>query len=156
VRFHSRIANVGDASTGETVGVAYFVNGTYVGYGIGPSMEPGEVRSDFAMVDTWNAVEGTLTVRAMVDDIGRYQESIENNNILSATLVIEAPLATGSTPEGECPCRFDVDNFCSYDARTDGCAMTWPGGYCDPDGDGERADGDWTQGYFAYQSACTP
>ena len=57
-----------------------------------------------------------------------------------------------------CPCSepgvSNMDNFCSHPPSTPGCPMTFPGGYCDPNGDGSFTDGDWVQGYNAYQASC--
>lgn len=61
-----------------------------------------------------------------------------------------------------CPCltyssRYPtstVDNFCMY-VTTTGCPMTFPGGYCDPDADGETSDADWTRGFDEYQMQCS-
>ncbi len=53
-----------------------------------------------------------------------------------------------------CACRSDVDNFCHYSPRTAGCGMTFPGGYCDPNGDGSYGDADWTRGYTEFHAAC--
>jgi len=52
-----------------------------------------------------------------------------------------------------CPCRGDVDNYCLY-GPTDGCDMTQPGGYCDPDGDGDFGDADWVRGWYDFQGRC--
>jgi hypothetical protein len=52
-----------------------------------------------------------------------------------------------------CACIGDVDNFCLY-GPTDGCAMTQPGGYCDPDGDGDFSDADWVRGYYDHSDQC--
>lgn len=59
-------------------------------------------------------------------------------------------------PAGECACRDGVDNFCLYGASVDGCAMTWPGGYCDPNGDGGFDDADWVRGWTEYHDQCAP
>jgi hypothetical protein len=32
--------------------------------------------------------------------------------------------------------------------------MTAPGGYCDPDGDGDFADADWVRGWREHQAEC--
>jgi hypothetical protein len=53
-----------------------------------------------------------------------------------------------------CGCSGALDNFCGFPPSTPGCPMTAPGGYCDPDGDGNYNDGDWLQGYKEYQAAC--
>lgn len=57
-------------------------------------------------------------------------------------------------PSGTCACRTDVDNFCLYPAKAADCAMTQPGGYCDPNGDGSFNDADWVRGYNEYHAAC--
>jgi hypothetical protein len=33
--------------------------------------------------------------------------------------------------------------------------MTFPGGYCDPNGDGSSTDGDWSRGDIEYHELCT-
>jgi subtilisin family serine protease len=53
---------------------------------------------------------------------------------------------------GACPCEQGVDNFCLY--PRDACAMTAPGGYCDPDGDGDFADADWERGFADFAARC--
>jgi subtilisin family serine protease len=53
---------------------------------------------------------------------------------------------------GACPCAPEVDNFCFYES--DVCAMTSPGGYCDPDGDGDFGDGDWRRGFEDFSARC--
>jgi hypothetical protein len=58
-------------------------------------------------------------------------------------------------PATSCACRGDLDNFCLYGA-TDGCSMTLPGGYCDPDGNGDFADADWVRGWNEFKAACAP
>lgn len=57
---------------------------------------------------------------------------------------------------GDCPCssKVGVDNFCHYPPGTAGCAMTQPGGYCDPNGDQSYADADWIRGYNEYKAKC--
>ena len=34
--------------------------------------------------------------------------------------------------------------------------MTMLGGYCDPNGDGSYADGDWSRGWSDYRARCAP
>lgn len=55
-----------------------------------------------------------------------------------------------------CPCSNDPEfsNFCHYGPNTPNCAMTQPGGYCDPNGDGSYQDGDWDQGWYDYNDQC--
>ena len=57
-------------------------------------------------------------------------------------------------PPSPCACKGGVDNFCLYGPNVAGCAMTTPGGYCDPNGDGSFADADWVKGYDEYHQAC--
>ena len=45
------------------------------------------------------------------------------------------------------------NNMCHWSNVT-GLDMTWPGGYCDPNGDGYRDDGDWVRGWQEYQLRC--
>lgn len=51
-----------------------------------------------------------------------------------------------------CPCT--GDNRCANPPNTAGCPMTSPGGYCDPNGDGNFTDGDWTKGWYDHQGEC--
>jgi len=57
-------------------------------------------------------------------------------------------------PPASCACNPNVNNFCLYGANVPGCAMTAPGGYCDPNGDGNFSDADWVRGYNEYQQQC--
>ncbi|HLM74407.1 MAG TPA: hypothetical protein VK459_16995, partial [Polyangiaceae bacterium] len=57
-------------------------------------------------------------------------------------------------PPPACECKSGVDNFCLYPAKTSGCEMTMPGGYCDPNGDGSFDDANWEKGYYDYHAAC--
>lgn len=61
---------------------------------------------------------------------------------------------SGAAPPPSCPCRTDVDNYCHYSPRTTSCLMTFPGGYCDPNGDGSYGDADWVRGYNEFHAAC--
>jgi len=63
--------------------------------------------------------------------------------------------STPQSPQAGCPCRTDVDNYCLYGAKTSGCPMTFPGGYCDPNSDGSFADADWTRGYNEFTGSCS-
>jgi len=62
----------------------------------------------------------------------------------------------GSTPPASCPCSSDpsFNNFCFYGPSTSGCSMTFPSGYCDPNGDGSYSDADWVKGWTEYNSQC--
>jgi len=45
-------------------------------------------------------------------------------------------------------------NYCHHAPSTSGCPMTYPGGYCDPNGDGSYTDGNWDKGYWEWQDFC--
>ena len=85
-----------------------------------------------------------------------HTERRNHSFLLTALLAVVWSLNFGLTPglAQDCPCFGGVDNFCFYPPSTSGCSMTYPGGYCDPDGDGDYSDGDWVRGYFEYQDAC--
>jgi hypothetical protein len=56
-------------------------------------------------------------------------------------------------PYPNCPCN-QGDNYCNHGPSTPGCPMTFPGGYCDPNGNGSYDDANWTQGWYEYQDYC--
>ena len=60
----------------------------------------------------------------------------------------------GGNPYPNCPCSSGIDNYCLHGPSTYGCPMTYPNGYCDPNGDGNFADADWTLGYYEFQDYC--
>lgn len=67
---------------------------------------------------------------------------------------------TGGTSQVDsgavCPCLDGVDNYCLYFPHDiAGCEMLLPGGYCDPNGDGDFADADWIRGFNEYAAACS-
>jgi hypothetical protein len=57
-------------------------------------------------------------------------------------------------PPASCACRQGVGNYCLYGPKAVGCSMTFPGGYCDPNGDGSFADADWVRGYNENHKDC--
>lgn len=64
----------------------------------------------------------------------------------------------GSPPDAapSCPCLDGVDNYCLYWPHDiPHCDMLLPGGYCDPNGDGDFADADWVRGWEEYAAACS-
>lgn len=62
--------------------------------------------------------------------------------------------AADVSPPG-CPCLGTTDNFCLYPRDTPGCPMLLPGGYCDPNGNGDfEDDGDWVRGWTEYHDRC--
>jgi hypothetical protein len=159
VTFNVRVRNGGDAATsqvpgakeGGIVGVAYFINGNYHSYGLRGAMAAGEVSSSFSMVQPWTAAAGSYQIRGLVDDINRFQESNEGNNGFTKILTVGGG---SSSPYPNCPCRSDIDNYCLHSPSTSGCPMTYPRGYCDPNGDGSFADADWNRGYQEFQQYC--
>ncbi len=62
-----------------------------------------------------------------------------------------------SSPSCICPCSSEpgFDNFCFYPPDTPNCTMTYSGGYCDPNGDGDYSDGDWNRGWYEYYDCCS-
>ncbi|MFU8803398.1 MAG: PA14 domain-containing protein [Bradymonadaceae bacterium] len=46
------------------------------------------------------------------------------------------------------------DNCCHFAPKTQGIPATFPGGICDPNGDGNFSDADWTAGWYCYHEAC--
>lgn len=60
--------------------------------------------------------------------------------------------STTGEPLTDCECEDGADNVCDLAPGT--CSATLPGGLCDPDGNGDYLDGDWTQGYFVYMAKC--
>jgi len=68
-----------------------------------------------------------------------------------------APTPPSTTPPpapAGCPCLAGSDNFCLYGASYAGCPMTAPGGYCDPDGNGDFGDADWVRGWNEHKKQC--
>ena len=57
-------------------------------------------------------------------------------------------------PPPSCGCVSGKDNFCLYGPSYPDCAMTAPGGYCDPNGDGDFSDADWTKGWYEHHDKC--
>jgi hypothetical protein len=55
-------------------------------------------------------------------------------------------------PLTDCPCVDGADNVCDLDPGV--CSATLPGGLCDPDGNGDYLDGDWTLGWQEYHAKC--
>lgn len=47
-----------------------------------------------------------------------------------------------------------TNNFCHHAPRTTNCPMTFPGGYCDPNGNSQYEDADWNLGFFHYLGNC--
>jgi uncharacterized lipoprotein YddW (UPF0748 family)/subtilase family serine protease len=88
VRFEATVRNVGGASTGTTVGVAFLVDGRYITYGTSGPLEPGVSRV-IKSVSGWTAVAGMHTLTAVVDDVNRYPEVSETNNALQTQFEVD-------------------------------------------------------------------
>lgn len=74
-------------------------------------------------------------------------------NLVTGDVLTRDATTTSSSLYPNCPCD-RTDNYCHHPPQTNGCPMTLPGGYCDPNGDGSYADGDWVRGYNEYQTYC--
>ena len=97
VTFTAVVRNVGGASTpsGVPLGVAYFIDGTYTSYGITSSpLAAGASVMLTTQGGPWTATSGSHTLRALADDINRFEESNELNNDLSVGFEVGA----GPTP----------------------------------------------------------
>jgi subtilase family serine protease len=93
--FEATVRNVGSARTGDTVGVAFLIDGAYVTFGTADPLEPGVSRL-IKSVSTWQATAGEHTLTAVVDDVNRYPEISEENNTLQTAFRVEAkPTAPG-------------------------------------------------------------
>lgn len=52
----------------------------------------------------------------------------------------------------DCPCAPGITTFCNLAPGV--CSATKPGGYCDPNGDGQFFDGDFTKGNLEHTAKC--
>jgi hypothetical protein len=52
----------------------------------------------------------------------------------------------------DCPCAPGINSFCQLLPQT--CSAVDIGGYCDPNGDGQFQDGDWTKGNLEHVAKC--
>jgi uncharacterized lipoprotein YddW (UPF0748 family)/spore coat protein CotH len=89
VTFAATVKNIGAAPTGDTVGVAFLVDGQYLTYGLTSTLEAGASRL-VKSVSTWRATAGTHTLTAIVDDVNRYPEISEDNNSRQITFQVAA------------------------------------------------------------------
>ncbi|HHJ06426.1 MAG TPA: hypothetical protein ENK24_02890, partial [Anaerolineae bacterium] len=88
IRFKAVVRNIGSASTGATVGVAFLIDDVYVTFGTVDAMEPGEERV-IQSVSAWQATLGAHRLKAVVDDVNRYPELSEENNILELAFDVQ-------------------------------------------------------------------
>jgi hypothetical protein len=101
VLFTATIKNQGATATPATtiVGVGFYVNGgTVTSWVTKPQLQPGETATltanDGMAGPYWNATTGNNTVVAVVDDVNRFSETIENNNSMTLAL----PVGVTNTP----------------------------------------------------------
>ncbi len=99
VVFSARVLNQGSGSTpgGVTLGVGFSVDGTQVAWSGGyySALAPGAAVTLSADggpsgLNYWTATSGNHTITANVDDINRFAEADEGNNISSTNLLIYA------------------------------------------------------------------
>ncbi len=87
------VKNIGSAATGNTVGVAFSVDGQYITFGTTGALEPGAT-AQIKSVSAWQAAPGKHKLTAIVDDVNRFPEISETNNMLNAEFqVAEQPPA---------------------------------------------------------------
>jgi subtilase family serine protease len=79
VRLAALIANKGESQTGDIVGVAFFVDDQYVTFGTTPPIPAGDSQVVSA-IQTLN-LTGSHKITAFVDDVNRFPEENEENNI---------------------------------------------------------------------------
>ncbi len=111
VSFTATIKNQGATATpaATIVGVGFYVDGaTVTSWVTKPQLQPGETATltanDGVAGPYWNATVGTHNVTAVVDDVNRFAETIENNNSMAITLPVgvtnTAPPAVSLRPNG--------------------------------------------------------
>jgi len=105
--FTATVKNQGSVavSSGTTIGVGYFVNGTQRTWGsvLGPLAAGASVNIG-TQGGSYTIPSGTHTIMAYVDDVNRFAESNENNNQLSQSITIGTatpppPPTSASTPD---------------------------------------------------------
>jgi subtilase family serine protease len=77
--FEAMVRNIGTATTGDVVGVAFLIDDQYITFGTAPALAPAETRN-IRSVSTWRAVAGQHRLLAIVDDVNRFPELSESNN----------------------------------------------------------------------------
>jgi len=84
---------------------------------------------------TWDAVAGTYTVQAWVDDVDRMEEENEDNNILTKTMTVKAstpaptPTATSTPRPTQTPAPTPGNNVYGADANPTGNPIGGGNGY---------------------------
>jgi spore coat protein H len=86
--FEATVRNIGNASTGDTVGVAFLVDHQRLTFGTADALEPGADQL-IKSVSSWTATPGEHVLTAVVDDVNRYPEISEDNNSLDLEFSVE-------------------------------------------------------------------
>jgi spore coat protein H len=89
IGFEATVRNIGNASTGATVGVAFLVDNQRITFGTADALEPGADQL-IKSVSSWTATPGQHLLTAVVDDVNRYPEISEINNALDLEFYVEA------------------------------------------------------------------
>lgn len=110
-------------------------------------------------------IDGVRIINAWTDQVASHQtatyvaqgwHTVRMNHYENAGMAV-AVLTWGldSDPYPDCACPVaPSNNLCHNAASTPGCPMTYPGGYCDPNGDASFFDGNWDKGWYDYQAYC--
>jgi spore coat protein H len=88
IGFEAMVRNIGNASTGDTVGVAFLVDNQRLTFGTANALEPGADQL-IKSVSSWTASPGKHMLTAVVDDVNRYPEISEINNSLDLEFNVE-------------------------------------------------------------------
>jgi subtilase family serine protease len=89
VRLAALVANIGQAQTGDMVGVAFFVDDGYATFGAIPPLPAGESQAVRAVQPL--SLSGSHKITAFVDDVNRFPEESEENNTLTEQIDFGAP-----------------------------------------------------------------
>jgi spore coat protein H len=76
----AEVANIGNAPTPDVVGVAFFVDGQYVTYGVAQPMAVNAAQTIRAVTPL--PLRGKHQITAIVDDVNRYDEISHRNNAM--------------------------------------------------------------------------
>jgi subtilase family serine protease len=112
VRLAALVENIGQIQTGSLVGVAFFVDDQYVTFGTRSPLEAGQKQVIRAAQTL--SLSGPHQVTAIVDDVNRFPEEREDNNILikqidfgplpqqlADTIILNVTMGTGRFSEGD-------------------------------------------------------
>ncbi len=89
VRLAALITNIGQAETDDQVGVAFFVDDKYTTFGLIPPLKSGETKA--VRAEQSLTLFGSHKITALVDDVNRYPEESEQNNLLVKQLDFGVP-----------------------------------------------------------------